>query len=304
MANSTENTESGLAGISAWFIVSRIITVVFVLFLSMIGNGFVLWFYGKNKKLTGQVYILALAVIDLLACVVMLPQLPLVELQPTLHWPELDLILRLEGAIHIFSYIAVQVAMALDQFIAVFWPFRHTQLQRRLSYVMLSVACAVIAVLQAIDIVGFILSGKRDARMSNPIGLVLNSACMLTLLTVYPATACKLYRLNRNVKPLNRSDKKDHSKTASTEVKTNSMHVQALKIYTAVLLQFLLSNLLVVSAIVLCGKRWMLYFFFINHIGNPVIYYCFVGKFREGIHQALRSCAGNCPRWKWTIGYQ
>ena len=72
MGNITENTESDFtAGISTWFIVSRIIIIAFFVILGIIGNGFVLWFYGyKNKKPSSQVYILALAVIDLLACVV------------------------------------------------------------------------------------------------------------------------------------------------------------------------------------------------------------------------------------------
>ena len=52
------------------FIATRTVLISVLMFLGIVGNGFVLWFYGKNKRLTGQVYILALAVIDLVACVI------------------------------------------------------------------------------------------------------------------------------------------------------------------------------------------------------------------------------------------
>ena len=66
------------------------------------------------------------------------------------------------------------------------------------------------------------------------------------------------------------------------------MHVQALKIYTAILLQFMLSTLLCTVGWVIFHERWMVYFFWINHVGNPVIYYCFVQKFREGVKESVR----------------
>ena len=42
--------------------------------------------------MTGQVYILALAVIDLVSCVVLIPQFPVMELQQTMQWPELEFV--------------------------------------------------------------------------------------------------------------------------------------------------------------------------------------------------------------------
>ena len=60
------------------FILTRVVAVLVIMFLGIVGNGFVLNFYGRNKKMSGQVYILAMAVIDLVSCVVILPQESLV----------------------------------------------------------------------------------------------------------------------------------------------------------------------------------------------------------------------------------
>ena len=65
------------------------------------------------------------------------------------------------------------------------------------------------------------------------------------------------------------------------------MHVQALKIYMAILLQFLLANAISLVGISVFGQLWMAYFFYINHIGNPLIYYVFVPKFRESTKAAV-----------------
>ena len=82
MVNNT-GSEKGVShsvDISVFFILSRSIIIVLYACVGIVGNGFVLWFYGKNKKLTGQVYILALAVIDVICCVIMPPQVTILEL--------------------------------------------------------------------------------------------------------------------------------------------------------------------------------------------------------------------------------
>ena len=65
------------------------------------------------------------------------------------------------------------------------------------------------------------------------------------------------------------------------------MHVTALMIYTAIFLQHLLAALLSNVMFSVINRRWAFYFFYINHIGNPVIYYALVPKFREGVKENL-----------------
>ena len=71
-------------------------------------------------------------------------------------------------------------------------------------------------------------------------------------------------------------------------MKQSQMHVKALKIYTAILLQFMISTIICAVGINV-KQMWAYYFFYINHIGNPVIYYCFVPKFREGVKASARA---------------
>ena len=98
-----------------------------------IGNRFVLWFYGKSKKLTGQVYILTLAVIDLVTCVVMLPQMPQLELDHKEDWPVLYFVLSFQSTQQVVCDFGVQVTYhgARPVHIAVFWPFEHTRERRK-----------------------------------------------------------------------------------------------------------------------------------------------------------------------------
>ena len=142
----------------SWFIVSRTTTVFLLVICGIVGNGFVLWFYGKNKKLTGQVYILALAVIDLYSCVILLPQITLMELGLNRKLLIVFYTLGYQSILQLVPYLGVQVTMALDQFIAVSWPFQHARLRRNLNRAMLGICVVVILILVSLRTAVFFLS--------------------------------------------------------------------------------------------------------------------------------------------------
>ena len=259
--------------------------------LAIVGNGCVLWFYGKNKKLTGHVYILALAVIDLEACMVMLPVTPLIELQITQQSATATFFIRAQLAMQTVGYFSIVVTMALDQFIAVFWPFKHARLRQNLNRVMFSTGAILFTFLVAIAL-GLTLHGYNHIPFIAML-LILATITMVTLLIIYPATAYKLYRQNTAVQPQpqvqGKTLKQSEGQATKTDAKKRRIHVEAMKIYTAILLQFLLASIVSTVGIVIFKKIWMGYFFYINHIGNPVIYYCFVPKFREGVKECART---------------
>ena len=285
------------------------------------GNGFVLWFYGKNKKLTGQVYILALAVIDLVCCVVMLPQMPLFELAAMRRSENENIAMfrytaSLLATYQIVCYFGIQVAMALDQLIAVSWPFRHARLRRNVNYAALVIGGILFVILTAFRTALFM----QNAPAENYSLVFITVSCVpvVILVIVYPATAYKLYLKSATVHTQPQNSLRDvpkatqnnpqpmatphnhkpitntpHSKTSCItklpDTNTKSMHVRALKIYAAILLQFVMATLASSVMTVIFVERWALYFFYINHIGNPVIYYCFVPKFREGVKEIARA---------------
>ena len=129
---------------------------------------------------------------------------------------------------------------------------------------------------------------------------------LLVLLGTYPAVALKLYKQGRSVGLYNNrlkagtvprqaaghaSATEAANKTA-TQAKTaaaskRAMHIQALKIYTSIFLAFVVAYLMfVVSAVSL--SMWPGYGYYINHTANPVIYFCFVEKFRNSVKEYWR----------------
>ena len=299
-ASSEAPTPSAVVEITNWYVATRLCSVTALLFLGIVGNGFVLWFYGKNKRLTGQVYILALAVIDIVACVVILPQMPLFELEQDLNSLTISVVLSLESKLHIFSYFGVQVVYALDQFIAVYWPFKHARLRCWINYGTSVVVVGVILALEAWDIAALLLTGSITESVEFLRILVAGVGFSFTiiLLVLYTATAIKLYRKNRT-RRLSKSrliELLNIEQTPNVELtrrRTRSIHIQALKIYTAIFVQFLFA--IVVSGVLIgiLKQRWTCYFFFINHVGNPVIYYCSVRRFKVGVNNAIAKLWGS-----------
>ena len=62
------------------FIVSRVLIVSIFIVCSVCGNGLVLLVNRKQKKQSGRQYIVALAWVDICACLFVLPQTPLYEI--------------------------------------------------------------------------------------------------------------------------------------------------------------------------------------------------------------------------------
>ena len=60
------------------------------------------------------------------------------------------------------------------------------------------------------------------------------------------------------------------------------MHVQAIKVYSSIFLLFTLSLAAIVIILWSANPAWA-YVYFLNHTGNPIIYYVFVPKFRETV---------------------
>ena len=291
------------SGFLIWFVISRTITVLFVMLIGLVGNGLVIKIYRQDKKLSGAVYIIAMAVIDLIWLLILLPQLPLLELSNYLNSPALKLYFETgyiaSGTLSYYAYLFVQVTMALDQFIAVFRPFKHTQLRKRLNRCMLAVA-VLIALVQCIPLA---IPGAAEELHALTVAVLL--VCMTLLTGAYTATALKLYTQGRTIRPRetnmvahNTISKRSATAQATAVATTKGsgtateqplwkkrvMHIQALKIYTSIFLVFVVANA-AATVVVLLDVKWLSYVYCINHTANPVIYYCFVEKFRRRVKE-------------------
>ena len=182
-----------------------ILLLLYILF-GAAGNALVLFVYGKDKKLTGRIYIVCLAVIDLFACLVVLPQLPVSAVAD--QFPSLrifEMVYAIQAVVLVQSYLFAQTAMALDQFVAVYYPFKHRRLSRKIKRVTLVVAVIVIVYY----IIHSIASRTSNFIDNLPVPrsyivliffLPMVVGFML-LLVVYPLIVLKLYKQHRHVRP-------------------------------------------------------------------------------------------------------
>ena len=120
--------------VSEYEITAHVVLVTFFLVIGVTGNTFVIYIYSKEKKQTGRVYILALAWMDLIGCVCMLPQVA------ALNYGLVNgFIFGVEGLIQAYSYSLVNLAMALDRVFAVFLPFKHIAARNKANQCLLGV---------------------------------------------------------------------------------------------------------------------------------------------------------------------
>ena len=342
-SSSHAHTSDFSRDIPIWFIASRAVIVFVIMLWGVIGNGLVLLVYRRDKKQSGAVYIIIFAALDLIACVVMLPQYPIFELAQTYDYHLVDAEwLKAEGRLLWLAYVFVQVTMALDQFLAVFYPFKHTKLRSALNRAMLALFVGLVTLFWLLQYVLPVLVIYQHVYI-----LVFAFVCgMITLLTVYPAVALKLYRQGRAIRPSNSRVRvaiklqsaavsvargtaagtgtcgtaagqvrgavaatanavptsrtaEAASLAAATQTQNKvaggaarrAMHVQAMKIYTSLFIVFLVSFWPLVAASQMQNKL-IGYLYYINHTANPVIYYCFVEKFRHSVKEYWRRLIG------------
>ena len=323
-------------------------------------NCVVMLVYSKHKKLTGRVFILCLAIIDIVACLFILPQTPVfVNHAQFESLQTYRIIYGIETMVLIQSYLFAQVAMSLDQFVAVYFPFKHRKFGPKLKKIMLVAAVSTVGGLS----VHRVLSSATDlsnvpvwSSLYSVVYRLVMSLSFLTLLVVYPLIVLKLYRQHRKVCPkpfgtsvvsgtiheaaerttaatvqlptrqlqvpeearhqpieaetaLTATEErgrnlaaasvesgrctpgvmKPHTRRAKAQSKaTQKMHVQAIKVYSSIFLLFTVSLFSLVM-IILTNSLVLAYVYSLNHVGNPIIYYVFVPKFREAVNRYCKT---------------
>ena len=352
-SNASGQTDSSdfSRAIPIWFIASRAVIVFLIMLCGVIGNGLVLLVYRRDmQKQSGAVYIITFAVLDIIVCVVLLPQYPIYELAETYDYHLVDAeLLKAEGRLQCLCYLFVQVTMALDQFLAVFYPFRHMKLRSTLNKGMLVVFVVLVTLIGLLRYVLPVLVVYQHFYVL----IVAFLSSMLILLAVYPAVALKLYRQGRAIRPSNsrisaaielqtaasvakgtglhgaaagtgtgcaagigthgaaaEAERRDASPAAADAVRASrnagvasqataqtqhkvsatarrAMHVQAMKIYTSLFVVFLISFWPLAAAAQMQDKM-IGYLYYMNHTVNPIIYYCFVAKFRQSVKEYWR----------------
>ena len=197
--------------VSEYEIAAHVILVAFFLVVGVTGNAFVIYIYSKEKKQTGRVYILALAWMDLIGCVCMLPQVAAFS-----YGLVNNFLFGLEGTIQAYSYSLVNLAMALDRVFAVFLPFKHIAARNKANQCLLVVFCIATTLSSALIVIAY-LNGMTPFLFQFILltYVSINSVILLFLAAAYPAIAIKLYKQKK---------KMDRNKiTAAVSTKVNFM---------------------------------------------------------------------------------
>ena len=307
-------------------LIARVSVILFFNVCSVLGNGLVLLVYTKEKKQSGRVYVIALAIVDVTSCIFILPLFPMweyalaVELMPFLS------VFRSLLVAEALLYLFIQIAMATDQFIAVFFPFKRAQYRGKVNALIAVVACVLTSAIAGLALARDV-SGIQVVLTVSAVGLGALFGCgIATLMIMYLATAFKLHRQQNKIKttqskkkePAIKPRQNDGPAAASQgpeavsqgpaapgqgpvaashtdrDTTTTAMHIKVLKVYSAITVVFVLSYaFMAVSAIL--QIPWPIYLYQINHVSNPVVYYFFVDKFRNEARQywrKVRSCCG------------
>ena len=167
-------------------------------------NSVVLVVFGKDKKLTGRDFILCLAIIDIIGCLFLLPQTPILLIHSQFDSLQtFGIIYGIESVVIIQSYLFAQVAMALDQFVAVYFPFKHRRFGPKLKKIMLVAAVSTVASLSALSLLKNATNVDSFAFLyflyfvAYRLVIILS---FLTLLVVYPLIVVKLYRQHHKIR--------------------------------------------------------------------------------------------------------
>ena len=262
------------------WIALRVVIVLLFALGGLVANGVVLKVYLKAVKQnsqTSQLYIVLLACIDLISCLALLPQLPFHE------WGLLPYaVFASQAILQTLAYLLVQVAMIVDRVFAVFRPHQFNQMRRRTNIALTTLF--VISQL-IIQISAFVRIFFKVENMLGKLAFVtLFALGLMIMLVAYPAITIKLYRQKRRVKQA--------PATATTnphlavQQQKNEQHMKILKMYFAILALYL-ATILPVVGFALGAGPWLGYFYHLNNVGNPVIYYAFSDKFREEVKAML-----------------
>ena len=283
----------------ALWIASRVTIVSIIGLVGCVVNGVVIQIYRKSAKKqhrqTGsQLYMVTLAWIDLLGCLLLLPQYPLWELGILPH-----VIFSTHGVLQTQSYLFVQVAMTFDRVFAVFRPLHYKQMRRRTNIV--SIVLFIVQQL-TIHVSRIIKFHFVDNVVPQYIYVTSFITGLIIMLVSYPAIAINLYRQSRRVQQAPATDTA-HSRIVSESQERTKYHVKTMRIYIAVLVLFLATLIpptIITISMADVQYQWVGYLYYINNIGNPLIYYAFNDKFRAEVKVMLRSIVSNSQTTKHT----
>ena len=261
-----------------WIIASRTCIVLAFVIAGVIGNGTVLYIYrdrgNKQQQQASRIYIVTLAYYDIFSLFIVLPQTVLYEygLMP-------ESVYIAEGGISVVCYLFVQVAMVIDRVFAVFTPFKYMTYRDRFNRILsVFVGIYFSAMICVQSVLVFFTDNEGVAKSIMIWTLNLSALLAFSIIFIaYPAIAIKLFRQKRKIHASTMTNSEQNEANKPMEA-----HIKALRLCGGVLALFILA--FVPNVILTITEiRALNYFYYFNHVGNPLVYYLFNERFRNDV---------------------
>ena len=205
----------------------HVFCVIFYELISIIGNSFVLFIFTKqiNNKNAGNVYIIALAILDLLMSLLVLPQFPFLNdyMNNQSYIKYKDICFATMESI-IVCYLCIVIAMAIERANAVFRPFSFKPSVRKN-------AIRVIMIVLSATLLLFVIkfkAGTLNDIITQWSMISTIAICLILLVIIYPAMGYNLYRRqNVAVHNLNNFGNTGSLGNPPNSHRNNSMHISS-----------------------------------------------------------------------------
>ena len=170
-------------------VILHIFAVVTIVINGMIGNGIILYIHMHKPLKEADIYIIALAFVDLFACIVICPQYPFLnEYSDAYMGINTFALVQLMGLMRLCYeiYLGLLTAIALNRVHAVFRPYTFTSSTKRSKIIVVFII--VISLLDAC------LSHILPMEITGGLLIISIAVCLTLISTSYLSIAVKLYR--------------------------------------------------------------------------------------------------------------
>ena len=264
------------------------IGIFFALFGTLENSVVIYLFTRKNSSYAGNAYVIALAVLDILACIVIIQIILFLDELQSMQYVFMACWVFTEWLV--LSYLCVLAAMSLDRLTAVARPLKYQRIKILQKYIvggiMTVVTCLVI--LQAL----FISLNAEAAvkKINNTLFLLTIAGCLVVIIVSYTIIIWKLMR--QNVHGQSESSKNNTIASIRQSKKVigtkGSVHVTTVKVFVGVSILFVASYIPVVIAHLTAHHIIFKLLYMMNHVGNPIIYYALNKRFRKDAIKMVR----------------
>ena len=238
-------------------------------------------FTRKNSSYAGNAYIIALAVLDILACTILAQIMIFVDDLKSMQYVYTACWVFAEWLV--LSYLCVLAAMSLDRLTAVARPVRYQGMKSLQKYIISGIMTAI-AFLVTFQALLVVLNADAAIRSVDDGFLLLTIAgCLVIIVVSYTIIIQKLIHQNSKVQS---ELSKIHTKTPTAT--KSSVHVTTVKVFVGVSILYVASYIPVVIAHLTAHHIVYKFLYMINHVGNPIIYYVLNKKFRNDATDLFR----------------